>query len=352
MDIEIEGMTNMYQDLQKSADGAPPQIFLQMLGGALLTQALHAAAVLDLAGLVKEGPRSLAELATEAQVAPRALARLLRALVSAGVFAEVEPEVYGQSELSRLLCQDVPNSMYSLALMYGDEWQWRPWEAFLYSLRTEKPAFDHLYGMSLWQYFQQHNPRSGQIFDAGMSNLASQVNLAIAAAYDFSQFTTLVDVGGGEGSLLRAILRKQSGLKGILFDQPSVLERAREQFAREDLLERCTFVPGTFLEAVAVEADAYLIKHILKGWDDSGAIAILRNCREVIKPGGKLLVVEHLFAGPGMLFEKLVDLQLLLVATGGERSEEEYRQLFAAAGFALEVFPTTTPNVILAGTPV
>lgn len=342
----------MSQSTVNAPESAPPQVLLQMLGGALLTQAIHAAAVLNLADLVQDSPKSLQELAQATGIPPRSLTRLLRALVCAGVFTEIEPGLFGQNKLSELLRSDIPNSMRDIALMYGDEWQWRPWEAFLYSLQTEKPAFDHLYGMSLWQYFQQHNPRSGQIFDAAMTNLAHQVNLSIACAYDFSAFRTLVDVGGGEGSLLRAILHKHPTLHGVLFDQAPVLERARGRFVAERLDERCTFVPGTFLENVSVEADAYLIKHILKGWNDAEAIEILRNCRKAMKPDGKLLVVEHLFAEQGMLFEKLVDLQLLLVATGGERTEEEYRKLFEAAGFTMSVIRTTSPNAILEGTPV
>ena len=341
----------MNQNMTSAPESAPPQILLRMLGGALLTQAIHMAALLNLADLVKDGPRSLQELVEATNIPPRSLSRLLRALVAAGVFTEIEPETFAQNELSSLLRSDIPDSLRDIALMYGDEWQWRTWEAFLYSLQTEKPAFDYLYKMPLWQYFQEHNPRSGQIFDAAMTNLAKQVNLSIASAYDFSVFNKLVDVGGGEGSLLRTILQKHPTLQGVLFDRPSVLEKARDRFVREGLDERCSFVPGTFLEAIPVEADAYLIKHILKGWRDSEAIAILRNCRKIMKPTGKLLVVEHLLSSQGMLFEKLVDLQLLLVGTGGERSEEEYRRLFEAAGFTMTTISTTTPNVIFEGSP-
>lgn len=342
----------MYQDTTAISESAPPRVLMQMLAGALLTQAIHAAAVLKLAELVKDSSKSLQELAETTNIPPRSLARLLRALVTSGIFVEVTPEHFGQSELSHLLRPDVPDSMYDLALMYGDEWQWRSWETFLSSLETEKPGFEQLYGMSLWQYFQQHNQQSGKIFDGAMTNLALQVNSSIASAYDFSVFKTLVDIGGGEGSLLRAILHKHQGLKGILLDQPSVLEKAKKQFIQDGLAERCTFVPGTFLKGISVEADAYLIKHILKGWSDSEAIAILRNCREIMKPDRKLLVVEHLLSPQGMLFEKLVDLQLLLVSTGGERTEEEYRKLFEAAGFAMSVIRTTTPNAIFEGTPL
>ncbi|HET8841731.1 MAG TPA: methyltransferase [Ktedonobacteraceae bacterium] len=340
----------MDQDVTNVSAPSAPQALLQMLGGAILTQAIHMAALLNLADLVKDAPKSLHELSEATGVPSRSLTRLLRPLVTVGIFTENEPGVYRQSELSSLLRSDIPYSMRDIALMYGDEWQWRPWEEFRYSLQTEKPAFEHLYGMSLWQYFHQQKPDSGRIFDAAMTNLTKQVNLAIASAYDFSQFRRIADIGGGEGSLLRTILRKHPSPEGVLFDQPSVLERAHALFAEEGLTRRCTFVPGTFLEAIPVEADAYVIKHILKGWRDDEAIGILCNCRQAMKPGSKLLVVEHLFSSTGMLFEKLVDLQLLLVTTGGERSEEEYRKLFQAAGFSMSVVPTSTPNAILEGT--
>src|SRR5579884_2011848 len=323
---------------------SPSRILHQKITSALLTQAIHAAVQLNLADLVKDGLLSLHELSEATNIPPHPLARLLRALVAADIFTEPEPGKYAQSELSYFLRSDVPNSLRGLAMMFGDEWQWRPWEAFLYSLKTEKPAFDHLYGMSVWQYFRDHNPRSGHFFNEALTSVSNQVNLPIASAYDFSSCETVIDVGGGEGSLLRTILRKYPTIKGILFEQPAVIERARELFVQEGFVERCTLVPGDFFASVPEGADAYLIKHVIRGRCDEEAIAILRNCRRAMKPQSRLFVIEPVLTPQGMLIEKLVDLQLMLISTGSERTEEEYRKLFDAAGFTLtSVIPTTGP---------
>lgn len=315
---------------------------LVLLKGHIVVQAIRAAAQLGLADLVKEGPKSLLELAEATAVPVNSLVRLLRALVAIEIFTEVEADVFAQSELSFLLRSDIPHSMRNLALMHGDEWQWRPWEAFLYSLQTEKPAFNHLYEMSLWEYFQQHNPQSGQLFHAAMTSFAQQDNLAIAHGYDFSSFQTLVDVGGGEGSLLRTLLHTYPTLQGVLFDQPAAIKNAQEPFVHEGLAERCTFVSGSFFASVPQEADAYVLKQIIKDWSDREAITILQNCRQAMKPQSKLFIIEPALKPEGMLYEKLVDLQLMVVAPAGERTEEQYQQLIRSAGFTLlSVWPTT-----------
>jgi hypothetical protein len=218
---------------------------------------------------------------------------------------------------------------------------------------NEEPGFDHVYNMSLWQYFRDHNPRSGQLFNQAMTSLSNQVNPYIASAYDFSRFETLVDVGGGEGSTLRTILHKYPQLRGVLFDQAETIEQAREHFVREKLDERCNLVAGNFLEAVPEGADAYLLKHILEGWKDEMAISILHNCRRAMKLQGKILIVEYIVTGEGALFEKLLDLQLMITTTSGCRTEEECRKLFDAAGFAMTaVVETGTPSHIFEGTPI
>ena len=323
---------------------SPARTLLLLLKGHIVVQAIRAAAQLGLADLVKDNPKSLLELAEATNVPARSLARLLRVLVALEIFIEKESGVFAQSELSYLLRSDIPYSMHDLALMHGDEWQWRPWEAFLYSLQTERPAFDSLYGMSLWQYFQQRNPRSGQLFHAAMTSFSNQDNMAIASAYDFSSFHLLVDVGGGEGSLLRTILHTYPTLQGILFDQPTVIEQARELFDREGLAARCTLVPGSFFASIPQQADAYLLKQIIKDWSDQEAITLLQNCRQAMKPQSKLLVVEPALTSEGMLYEKLVDLQLMVVAPARERTAEEYQKLFQEAGFTLLSIRSITPT--------
>jgi len=337
----------------KTAKLSPPDALLMMVVGDWFTLAIHMAARLNIAELVKDGPRSLSELSKATDIPPRSLLRLLRALTSANIFEQVEPGVFAQSELSYYLLEDVPHSVKGMALVHGAEWQLRSWAGFMHSLQNEEPGFDHVFNMSLWQYFRDHNPPAGRLFDQAMKSLSNQVNPYIASAYDFSRFETLIDIGGGEGSTIRTILHKYPQLKGTLFDQAGTIAQARERFVQEGLEERCNLVVGNFLEAVPEGVDAYLLKHILEGWKDELAIAILRNCRRAMKPQSKILIVEYIVTEEEVLFERLLDLQLMITTTSGCRTEEECRKLFDAAGFAMTaVVKTGTASHIFEGTPV
>ena len=331
---------------------ASPYALLMMLSGAWLTQAISTAAHLKLADLVKDGPKSIQTLAEETNLPVHSLARLLRVLIGAEIFAEVETGVFTQSELSHLLRSDIPNSLYGMALIVGDEWSWRPWEDFLYSLQTGNSAFEHVYGMSQWQYFQECNPGAGESFDRAMTGLTAQVNRAVASTYDFSPYHTIVDVAGGTGAFLALILPKYPQLQGILFDLPSTIARAQAHFAPGELTERCTFISGSFLDFVPEGADLYVMKHVMKACDDAQVITILTNFHRAMKSGGKLVIVEPLFTHQGMVFEKRLDLHLLVLHGGYDRTEEEYRKLFETAGFTLRVVATLPSDSILEGVPM
>ena len=208
---------------------ALPGILLNHLCGMMRTQAIHHAARLRIAELVKDNPKSLAELAEATQTNASALSRLLRALTSISIFVEVEPDCFAQTPLSALLQPDGPGSMYSIALLHGDEWQWHVWEGFAYTLQTGQPTFSQLFGSDLFQYFTQHSPASAKVFNDAMTGFSEQVNVPIATAhYDFSSLDTLVDVGGGMGTLLTTLLKIHPSIrKGILFDRPPVIAQAR-----------------------------------------------------------------------------------------------------------------------------
>lgn len=328
-----------------------PYALLLMLSGAWLTQAISTAARLKLADLVKDGPRRIEELARETHLPVRSLSRLLRVLVNVEIFREVEAGTFAQSDLSHLLRSDIPNSLYGMARIVGDEWSWRPWESFEYSLQTGQSAFEHVYGMSQWHYFQEHNPGAGEHFDRAMSGLTAQLNKAIISTYDFSPYTTLADVAGGAGAFLQLALQKYPKLNGILFDLPSTIERAQTHFPPGELTERCTFIPGSFLDFVPEGADLYIMKHVMKACDDDQVVTILTNFRHALKPGGKLLLVEPLFTPQGMIFEKRLDLHLLVLHGGYDRTEEEYRKLFETAGFTMNVVATLPSDSIIEGVP-
>lgn len=328
----------------------PPQaVLLDMLCGMMKTQAIREAARLRLADLVKDGPKSSAELAEATGTDRSALYRLLSTLASLEIFAEVEPDFFAQTPLSHLLRPDVPGSMYDVTLIHGDQWQWRPWEAFSYSVQTGKTAIDMAFGESLWEYFA-HNSEAGERFQKAMSGFSTQVDFPIATGYDFSQVNTLVDIGGGYGNLLTTILQANPAMHGILFDLPPVVEKARAHIQASPVADRCTLIAGDVFESVPSGADAYIMKQIIKDWDDSQCIQILTKCRQAMHPGGRVLVAEQvLIPGKHMSTAKLIDLQLMVVLSGRERYEVQYRKIFEEAGLRLKIWPTRSPYCVLEG---
>jgi uncharacterized damage-inducible protein DinB/ubiquinone/menaquinone biosynthesis C-methylase UbiE len=318
--------------------------------GLVKSRAISLAAQLRLADLVKDGPKSITELAQATGTNKIALYRLLYALVQCGYFEEVEPEVFAQSVRSHLLRTDLPRSLYSLAMIHGDVWQWHPWENAIQALQTGKPVFNEMFGKDLWHYFQEDNPEAGQRFNAAMSVLSKQNDHAIARSYDFSVAGTIVDVAGGHGSLLTAILQIYPTTHGILFDQPSVIETVQQRHLTENFQGRLELVSGNIFTAVPAGADTYQLKQIMQDWEDGECVQILLNCRKAMKPGGRVLVMEEITT-PGKkasAMGALIDLQLQLVMKGHHRSAAEHSQLFEAAGLRLvRVYPTQSSYTVL-----
>jgi hypothetical protein len=333
---------------QKPTDRPSPEVLLQMITGFWTSQAILAAAKLGIADLVKDGPRSCEELAQSTGVRPQALYRLLRALASIGVFREGEEGRFGLTPLAGYLQTGVPGSLRAFALL--QEYQYRPWEAVLHSLQTEETAFDYVFGQPLFPYLTAH-PVAAAVFDEAMTNITMQVTAAVVAAYDFAQFGTLVDVGGGSGALLTGILTAHPTLRGVLFDVPHVAEDARPRIAAAGLVERCVIQAGDFFQAVPPGGDAYLLKWILHDWDDERAVTILTHCHRVMTARSKLLVIEAVLPpGNTPFFHKWMDLTMLVITGGRERTEAEYRVLFEAAGFQLtQITPTASEMSVIEG---
>ena len=221
----------------------------------------------------------------------------------------------------------------------------------MYSVQTGGSSFEHIYGMNLFEYLAQ-NPESAKIFDESMTNSSAIESAAIAASYDFSSIQTLVDIAGGQGILIASILKSNPTLKGILFDQPHVIERAKRFLEAEGVLERCQLAAGSFFESVPEGGDAYILKYIIHDWDDERAIAILKQCHKVMPANGKILVAEQVIPpGNEPFMGKLLDLQMLAMNSGGrERTEAEYRALFEKAGFKLtRIVPTQDEISIIEG---
>jgi hypothetical protein len=300
--------------------------------------------------LLKDGSKSSPELAAATSTHEPSLYRLLRALASVGLFTEGADRHFGRTPLSACLESEAPGSLRAFIIMMDEPWIRNPWTALLHSVKTGQAASEHVHGMGQFQYLAQH-PQAAEIFDRAMTNLAMQWHTAALTAYDFSRHRTVVDIGGGHGALLTAILTAHPQLRGVLFDQPHVVEGAKPRLTAAGLTQRCEVVGGNFFDSVPAGGDLYLLGHILIDWEDVHAISILQHIRRAIAPAGKLLILEEVIPpGPGPSWEKWLDLNMLVVVGGRGRTEREFRTLLGHAGFALsQVIPTGGPICLIEG---
>jgi hypothetical protein len=322
----------------------------RMMTGYWVSQSVYAAARLGLADLVKDEPQTAEQLAETTGTHPRSLYRLLRALASVGIFAADDQQRFALTPLANTLCSDVPDSQRAIVLMMG-ELQYDVWGDLLYSVRTGEIAFDKTYGKPIFEYLAEH-PERAQVFEQAMAAIHGHETDQIVEGYDFGKFSTIADVGGGNGSQLAMILQQHPSVKGILLDQPHVVQQAGPILEQHNVADRCQVEGGDFFQSVPAGADAYLLRHIIHDWDDENAITILHNCRDALGPHGKLLLVEFVIPpGNGPFFGKLLDLNMLLIPGGMERTEHEYRELLQDAGLKLEkIIPTSGElSVIEAG---
>jgi hypothetical protein len=331
----------------------PPAAQLQQLiMGFRTTQMIHVAAKLGLADHLSTGPRTAAELAMAVSAAPQPLYRLLRALASLGIFAETGEGSFALTPLGRLLQRDVPGSLRSSALLYGDEVFWAAYGGMCASVQTGEPAFAQCHGEPMYAYLASH-PATASLFHEAMSGFSQQEIAAILAAYDFSGFTTIVDVGGGQGSLIAALLKMHPHLRGIILDREDVAESARRLLDQAGLAGRSAFVAGDFFQAVPPEGDAYLLKSVIHNWDDAAAESILRNCRQAMSAQARVIVIERIIPPAGVPSEaKLFDINMLVTVGGQERTEQQHCDILHAAGFALaRIIPTASPLSLIEGVP-
>jgi hypothetical protein len=324
---------------------------LQLLNGAHVAGAVSCLAQLGIPDLVEAGPRSAEDLATEIGVQPQALYRLMRATACVGVLSEGPDGRFSETSMSAVLRKNANPSLRGLAIMGGREWHGRGWSYLEYCVRTGKQAIDRIYGMPIFEYLKQH-PEEAQIFDETMTGLSTIDGPAVADAYAFDGIRSIVDVAGGHGFLLATILARNPQMRGTLYDAPHVVEGAKNGPLRP-LMERCTFVSGDMFSSMPAGSDAYIMKHIIHDWPDDLCIKILKACRKNVSAGGKLLVVDNVIQ-PGNDFSpgKFLDLQMLIFPGGRERTEREFRELFAAAGWRLSrVVPTAVAESIVEGIP-
>jgi hypothetical protein len=329
----------------------PWQQLTQMITGSWVSRAIYVAAKLRIADHLKDGPREAEGLAAAAGVAPGPLYRLLRALAGVRVFAQEADGRFRLNPLAELLREGGTESLRAVAVLIGEEHE-RCWDDLLETVRTGEPAFDRLYGRPYFDHLGGH-PEQARTFDAAMTSFSGRAMRALLDAYDLSDVATLADVGGGLGTNLAAALGRYPALRGLLFDRPQVVARARPLLQEAGLADRCRVEGGDFFEAVPGGADAYLLGHILHDWDDARAGLILDNLRRAMAAGAKLLLLEHVLPeGDGQAFGKLLDLHMMVLLGGLERTEAEYRRLFAAHGFRLtRVVPTAGDLSVVEGRP-
>jgi O-methyltransferase domain len=324
---------------------------LQLLSGAHIAGAVSCLAQMGIPDLVEAGPKFAEELAKETGADPQALYRLMRATASVGVLSEGPDGKFSETRMSAVLRSNARPSLRALAIMGGREWHGRGWSALEYCVRTGKQALDHIYGMPAFEYLKQH-PEEAQIFNDAMTGISTTDSPAVAEAYNFEGLRSIVDVGGGHGLLLATILEKNPQMRGTLFDMPHVVAGAA-QGPLSPVMERCTLASGDMFSSVPAGADVYIMKHIIHDWPDERCAKLLKACRMGVNPGGKLLVVDSVIQ-PGNHFDpgKFLDLQMLLFPGGCERTEKQFRDLFAAAGWQLSrIIPTAASDSIVEGIP-
>jgi hypothetical protein len=324
---------------------------LQIINGTYVAGAIACLAQLGIPDLVEAGPKAAEELAPQVNANPQALYRLMRATASVGVLAEGADGKFSETPMSAVLRRNGSPSLRALAIMGGREWHGRGWAHLEHCVRTGKQALDRIYGTPVFEFFGKH-PEEAQIFNDAMTALSTIDSPAVAESYSFDQIHSIVDVGGGHGLLLATILARNPHMRGTLYDVPRVVEGAKDG-PLKPLMERCTVASGDVFSSVPAGADAYIMKHIIHDWPDDLCLKILKACRKSVNAGGRVLVVDWVIQ-PGNDFSpgKFLDLQMLIFPGGRERSEKQFRDLFAAAGWQLtRIVPTAAGESIVEGIP-
>ena len=351
------------------------EIFDILISAQLTSSAIYIVAKLRLADYLKDGPKSVEDLAEKTKTHPDSLYRLLRMLSSIGIFAETIKEGEEQQQvdhsirqfeltpMASLIQSDAKNSISNFALMFGLESFKKAIDDLLYSIQTGENSFKHANGLDMYEYLNR-NQKEGQIFNNAMASLTSSVTPLISDMYDFSQFNTIIDIGGGQGVLLSSILKDNPKLHGVLFDLPYAIQSAKEHYGgqsansnekiKQDISSRCKLVEGDFFKSIpTTAADGYIIKNVILNWDDQSAAIILKNCLQAMKDGSsaigsenqtnrkntthKLLIIDTIMPeGNEPFIGKFTDIFMLALTHKGRiRTEEEFRKLLSSSGFEI-----------------
>ena len=330
----------------------PPHVQLIQMGTAAWVNAVvFAAAKIGLADQLAAGPRNADELAAPMRLHAPSLHRLMRTLAGLGVLTERDAQRFALTPMGEALKTGAPGSARATVIAFGGAF-WRGWEQIVYSLETGNTGFDKAHGMPLFEYLKQHPAEASDVSEA-MVGFHGEEPPAVAEAYDFSGFKTVVDVGGATGNLLAAILTRHAGPRGVLFDMPHVVGDAPALLKARGVENRVTIEAGSFFETVPAGGDCYLLSHIIHDWNEGKCLTILGHCRKAIKPGGRLLIIEMVLpAGDTPHPGKVLDMVMLVFPGGQERTEAEYGALLGKAGFRLSrVVPTASAVSVVEAVP-
>jgi hypothetical protein len=322
----------------------------QMATGYWVSQAIYVAAKLGIADLLKDGPQSYVALAAATGSDAPSLFRVMRALASVGIFSQLGKDCFALSRLAESLRTDTPASLRAMVITIG-EIHYQACGNLLHSVQTGSPAFNNVFGTSLFDYLRQ-NVAAADAFNQGMANVASMLAYAVLMAYDFAGISSVVDIGGGQGSLLEKILQFNSDMRGTVFDTASTIERTKQLYGNNAWGRRCSYVPGDFFTSVPQGADAYILSGVIHDWDDDRAIRILGSCRRAMTRNSRMLLVDMVVPDNGVNFSKLLDLNMLVMNGGRERTETEFRTLLDASGYKLtKIVPTMAPQSVIEAVP-
>jgi hypothetical protein len=331
----------------------PAQHLLQIAAGYVLSSALQVVTKAGVADELANGPRTTSDLSAITNTDEKALYRLLRALAAVGIFEETATRTFRLTPPADLLRKNHPQSLHDLVIFFADPLHLQVYANLIESLRTGGTAVEKTLGMPVFEYFRQNREYS-EVFNNAMTNLSAAVIPAALEAYSFEGIHTLVDIAGGHGEVLLSILKKYPGMRGILMDLEHVIAGAKQRLASAGVQSRVEAVAGDFFKAVPAGGDAYIMKHIIHDWDDDHAAIILSNVRKAIgSKNGKLILLEAVLApGNAPDFGKVMDIEMLALPGGRERTKEEFEVLFRRAGFALtSVAPTKSPVCVIEGVP-
>ena len=321
----------------------------ELITGHYISRALYVAAKLGIADLLKDGPRSTLDLAAATGSHAATLQRLMFLLVAAGVLAETGPGCFSLTPMGEFLRSDIPGSQRTQAILFAGPYQHRAWSRLPEMIQSGPPASADAF----FPFLTKH-PEEASTFHAAMAAKTESIISAFLAAYDCSQFSTVVELGAGYGSLLRSILKANRSQRGVLFDLPAAAEKAIEYVRADELASRCEVMAGDFFGVLPRDADAYILKNVIHDWSDVQAVGLLRNVAQAMAPGGKVLVIEMVIPAesdnPWSRIIAASDLNMLVNTGGQERSETEFQRLFEGAGLELnKIVRTGTPWSVLEG---